>query len=306
MFAKIVIGVDERPGARDAIELSRRLAGPGAELTLAHVYPNELRSWRGSSGPYESIERDDSAALLARLRDDAGLAAELRSVGAPTVGRGLHLLAEATGADLLVVGSSTRGMFARVRLSDDTRASLNGAPCAVAVAPIGYADSPKLMREIGVGYNGSAESLHALAVARDVAGRWDARVSAFEAVALSGRAFAGGAPPISDQAIEELVEQAHERVSGLEGIDPHAAYGDPAEELAWYSASLDLLVVGSRDYGPFGRLFHGSTSQQLARAARCPLLVLTRAARAQDAALPGLDQPVLEGVANELGSSSDS
>jgi Universal stress protein family len=46
-----------------------------------------------------------------------------------------------------------------------------------------------------------------------------------------------------------------------------------------YSASLDLLVVGSRAYGPIGRLMHGSTSRQLARTARCPLLVLTRGAR---------------------------
>ena len=49
-----------------------------------------------------------------------------------------------------------------------------------------------------------------------------------------------------------------------------------------YSASLDLLIVGSRDYGPIGRLVHGSTSQQLARMARCPLLVLTRSARERD------------------------
>lgn len=51
-----------------------------------------------------------------------------------------------------------------------------------------------------------------------------------------------------------------------------------------YSASLDLLVIGSRSYGPIGRLVHGSTAQQLAGAARCPLLVLTRAAREAEAA----------------------
>ncbi|HTP21823.1 MAG TPA: universal stress protein [Solirubrobacteraceae bacterium] len=41
-------------------------------------------------------------------------------------------------------------------------------------------------------------------------------------------------------------------------------------------ATIDLLVVGSRGYGPIGRLVHGSTSRALADAARCPLLVLTR------------------------------
>jgi nucleotide-binding universal stress UspA family protein len=57
------------------------------------------------------------------------------------------------------------------------------------------------------------------------------------------------------------------------------AYGDAAEELALYSASLDLLVVGSRGFGPIGRLIHGSTSTKLTHMARCPLLVLPRSAR---------------------------
>jgi nucleotide-binding universal stress UspA family protein len=62
----------------------------------------------------------------------------------------------------------------------------------------------------------------------------------------------------------------------LGGVEPHAAYGAAVEELTVYSASLDLLFVGSRGYGPIGRLMHGSTSLQLARTARCPLIVLTR------------------------------
>ena len=66
-------------------------------------------------------------------------------------------------------------------------------------------------------------------------------------------------------------------------IEPHAAYGEAAEELALYGASLDLLVVGSRGYGPIGRLIHGSASNKPAHMARCPLLVLPRAARALDA-----------------------
>lgn len=35
-------------------------------------------------------------------------------------------------------------------------------------------------------------------------------------------------------------------------------------------------MIASRGYGPVGRLVHGSTTRQLARTARCPLLVLTR------------------------------
>ena len=163
-------------------------------------------------------------------------------------------------------------------LGDETRAALNGAPSAVAVAPAGYAAAPHVMREIGVGYNGSPESEHALRVARDLAAESGARLSAFQAVAVPsyvtrGRTAVDGTP------IKDLVDEARKRIGDLGDVEPHAAYGRPAEELALYSASLDLLVVGSRDYGPVGRLVHGSTTHHLARSARCPLLVLTRAAR---------------------------
>ena len=99
----------------------------------------------------------------------------------------------------------------------------------------------------------------------------------------------------ADAALEGLVDDARKRIAELGGVEPHAAHGVPAEELAVYSASLDLLIVGSRGYGPIGRLVHGSTSQQLAHSARCPLLVLTRAAGAvetADSAEDGLETAV--------------
>ena len=43
-----------------------------------------------------------------------------------------------------------------------------------------------------------------------------------------------------------LVAGARDRIAAFGDVEPHAAYGHPAEELAVYSASLDLLVVGSR------------------------------------------------------------
>jgi nucleotide-binding universal stress UspA family protein len=284
MFNNVVVGVDGHQGGSDAIALAKRLAGRDAEVALAYVYSGDARTWRGSSAAYDAVERERSLELLAKARDEAGISAEMRCAGAPSAGRGLHTLAQDAGADLLVVGSSRRGLRGRVLLGDDTHAALNGAPCAVAIAPAGYCQEPGEIREIGVGYNSSAESEHALELARRLASEHGAKLSAFEAVSLPTYAFLGGAAPV-DVPIEEMVMDARERVAALDGVEPHAAYGDPAEELALYSASLDLLIVGSRDYGPIGRLVHGSTSRQLARSARCPLLVLTRAAR--NAAVPG-------------------
>ena len=79
--------------------------------------------------------------------------------------------------------------------------------------------------------------------------------------------------------IEPLLHNARERIAELGGVEPLAGYGPPVEVLANYSGSVDLLVVGSRSYGPIGRLVHGSTPDELARTARCALLVLPRSAR---------------------------
>ncbi len=278
MFKEIVVGVDEHEGGRDAVALAHNLLWRDGDLTLAYVYAGDPHVYRSASAAYEASERERASELLERTRAETGVQANLRWRGSPSVGRGLHELCEVIGADLLVVGSSRRGLLGRVLIGDDTRAALNGVPCAIAIAPAGYSQQPVAMREIGVGYDGSPESEHAVAVAREVAAQCGAKLSAFEAVSFPTYAFLGGPAPIDD-ALEGLVDDARKRIEALGGVEPHAAYGHPAEELGVYSASLDLLIVGSRGYGPIGRLIHGSTSQRLARSARCPLLVLTRAAR---------------------------
>lgn len=281
MFNNVIVGVDGAEGGRDAIALANVLLAEGGRLTLANVYPGESYVWRGGTPIYRMVERDESDALLERVREAAGIEAELRSFGDPSIGKGLHVLAEQADADLLVVGSSRRTLVGRVMVGDDTRAALNGAPCAVAIAPAGYAGDPRTMREIGVGYDGSTESEHSLKIARELAARYGAKLSAFEAIDVPTYVLHGTTAP-DGTPIKALVDEARERIAALGGVEPHAAYGDPAEELALYGASLDLLVIGSRSYGPIGRLVHGSTAQQLARIARCPLLVLTRATREAD------------------------
>jgi nucleotide-binding universal stress UspA family protein len=278
MFDNVIVGIDGQDGGRDALALARVLLAEGGRLTLANVYPGEPYVWRGSNPAFAALEEEEARALLERTQRDEKLEAELTYVPDHSVGKGLHELADEAGADLLVIGSSRRGLLDRVMLGDDTRAALNGAPCAVAIAPAGLAREPRTIREIGIGYNGSTESEHALAVARKLAKKYGARLSAFEAVSVPTYVVHGTTAPDSTP-IKDLVKHARERIAALGGVEPHAAYGDPAEELALYSASLDLLLLGSRDYGPVGRLVHGSTSKRLAHSARCPLLVLTRAAR---------------------------
>jgi nucleotide-binding universal stress UspA family protein len=278
MFKRIVVGVDGHEGGRDAIALAKNLLAQDGELALAHVLAHDGHGYRGPSADYEASGWASAAELLEKVRDEAGIDARLRWRVSGSVGRGLHELSELTGADLLAVGSSRRGLLGRVLLGHDAQAALDAAPCAIAIAPANYSHEPVAMREIGVGYNGSPESERALELARRIAAGAGARLSAFEAVSLATSRFEARLFRLSD-AVDALVKEARDRLTALGGVEAHAAYGDAAEELALYSASLDLLIVGSRGYGPIGRLIHGSTSRRLTHTARCPLLVLPRSAR---------------------------
>jgi nucleotide-binding universal stress UspA family protein len=255
---------------------------------LAHVVststwePLASRAASAAGERTKSTEHDRAEELLRAARDQAGIASHrsisLRVVWSPWIGRGLHELADIEDADLLVLGSSRRGMLGRVLLGDHTRAALNGAPSAVAVAPAGYYDHFGAVRRIGVGYDGSPESEQALEVARRLAAAHHAELSACTAVSVPLPTIGPGPLPLND-VIEPMLHNARERIAQLGGVEPLAGYGPPVEVLASYSASVDLLVVGSRSYGPIGRLVHGSTSDELARTARCALLVLPRSAR---------------------------
>jgi len=282
MFKNVIVGVDARQGGRDAIALAKQLVAQDGELAFAYVYRSDRMPVRGSSGAFEASERQRGLDLLSTARVESNVQAKLLAAGSPSVGRGLHELADRENADLLVVGSTRHGLIGRVLIGDDTRAALGGAPCAIAIAPAGYAERPSTLSEIGVGFNESAESEHALSVARLLAAEHGARVSAFEAVSLPGYLLSGAAAPAAapiGDAIVDLVADALRRIAALGGVEPHAAYGVPGEELALYGAAVDLLIIGSRSYGPIGRIVHGSVSAHLARTARCPLLVLTRGAR---------------------------
>lgn len=302
MFRKIVVGVNEEyRGARDAITLAERLLAPGGELTLLHVYPARGPVYPGVAATVEAPAREAARALLERAQGDAGVRSDLRWRAADSLGQGLHELCEIAGADLLVVGSSRHSLRGRVKLGDATHAALNGAPCAVAIAPRGYAVDPGAIREIGVGYDGSPESEHALSVARGLAAELGAKVSALQAVSIPNDAFTAGVLPLSD-AVEGLVDGARQQIAALGNVEPYAAYGQAAEELAIYSGSVDLLIVGSRGYGPIGRLMHGSTSGRLVRSARGPVLVLPRVTQVSDATTGrAADADALAGSAEPVG-----
>ncbi len=275
-----IVGVNGRPAGRDAIALARLLVAPDGSLSLAHVHAGDLRPSRTSRVPLGGVAGDESLTLLEAERATSGVEAELLSVAASSVGRGLHELAREHDADVLVVGSCARGVSGRVLLGNDTRAALSGAPCAVAVAPLGFAGEAHAIETIGVGYDGSPESERALALARGLATAHGATLRAREVVRMPTSPLAGFAAETWNDELEELLHAgATEQLMAVPGVEAEAVLGLPAEELAAFGGEVDLLVVGSRGYGPARRLMFGSTAAHLCDRAPCPLLVLPRSAQ---------------------------
>ena len=58
----------------------------------------------------------------------------------------------------------------------------------------------------------------------------------------------------------------------------HSVVDCPVAALTEASAGLDLLVCGSRGYGPLRSVLLGSVSRRLSHVARCPLLIVPRGA----------------------------
>jgi nucleotide-binding universal stress UspA family protein len=283
MFKNVLVGVDGRPNGRDAIAFASRLTDPAGKLTLAHVHSGALRPSHAISPALVREERQASEELLEQERTAADVSAEIISIEAGSPGGGLHQQAENQNADLLVVGSCSHGAFGRAMLGDDTRAALNGAPCAVAVAPVGYFEHPTPITKIGVAYNGSPESAAALAQARELAATIGATIHALEVVSIPTIAYTGIIPLAIGDSVDAMLQEATSRMKKLPDVEGSAVYGLAGEELASFSDAVDLLIVGSRGYGPVKRLVLGSTSDYLERHARCPLLVLHRVATSRNA-----------------------
>jgi nucleotide-binding universal stress UspA family protein len=278
MFKNVLVGVDGRPNGRDAIALGERLTDPEGRLRLAHVRNGELNPFHAVTPGLVKEEREAATRLLEQARAEADVDAELVDIVAMEAGHGLHLQAEQQHADLLVVGSCSHGPLGRAMLGDDTRASLNGAPCAVAIAAVGYAEHATPISNVGVAYNASPESKRALEVARELAASSKATVHALEVVSIPAYAFTGPVPPLAGESVDAMLQEAIGRMRQLPGVEGRAVYGLAGEELAAFSDQVDILVVGSRGYGPIRRLVLGSTSNYMERHARCSLLVLPRGA----------------------------
>jgi nucleotide-binding universal stress UspA family protein len=284
----IIVGVVQSEGSHDAIALASRLAAiAGAELMLVNVFPYDTRPSRALNAEFETYLREDSNELLERLSADLGGAVETKSIPDPSPAHGLHDLAEQQDAALIVVASTHTGRAGRVLPGNTGERLLHGSPCPVAIAPKGYtaraSDQPGI---VGCGYDGSQAAQRALQAAEQIAAATGARlriIRAFQPLRYDDPP--DGAPmggiAYNDKLQERASEELDAAVGKLEGqvrAEPFFAVGNAAEILANASGELEILLLGSRGYGPLHSVLVGGVSGRVAREAACPVIVLPRKA----------------------------
>lgn len=288
MLDRIVIGYDGSAEAQDALALGRSLGElAGAELVLAAVLPVKEEAI-GREG-FESALREDSDRLFeAVLPGLAGLNVRTRALGDRPAADALRDLAEEEGADAIALGSTHRGPVGRIYPGSVAERLLHGAPCAVAVAPRGFAsgaeDEPRVL---AVAFDGSPESRAALELASELADSAEAtlRVVAVHepfTATTAGIAPMGAADVGAVTQRETMEERLREAVADLPtGLRAKGLLlkGQAAEELLKETElGVDLLVMGSRGHGPLGRVLLGGVSAKVVRSASCPVLVMPRSA----------------------------
>jgi nucleotide-binding universal stress UspA family protein len=283
MFKTIVVGVDGREGGRDALSLAARLARiGGGDLIAVRVLSLDYYFTRSGAPAFTAIAKRDAKRDLERELAEAAIEAELRVLDDASQTRALHRVAEEAAADLIVIGSTSHNPIGRVFIGDHAAGTLHGSPCPVAVAPHGLAGRERLeVERIGVGFDGGPEATQALAFAARLARDGGARLvirfvvpSSIDAVALTAYD-----PDWLNRATHRASEVLARAVAGLDvEATGDLAVGSPVEELVDLSEAVDLLVVGSRGWGPVRRTLAGGTAVGLMRKARSPVLIVPRGA----------------------------
>ena len=272
MFHRVLIGVDGKQGGRDAIALARLLAAQDASFVLGHVVDADGRL---AAGLGQVVRRETALAVLRAEREQAGIEASLGICCDRRRGAGLARLAAERDADLIVIGKRNRAALWRLLEGDLVAEMLDDQHCALAVAPVEFTP-PEAVRQIAVGYDGTASSVCAVDKARAIAAKRSAELRVVSVLD----------PDAGDGAPVRLGDAAH----------LHVLRGEPVTELGRYAGSVDLLVIGTRtaDRGPWP--WPIGTCESLSQRTVTPLLIVPQPAKSERV---GADELVLEGVPHE-------
>ena len=282
----IVVGVDESPAAKVAVQWAARDAElRKIPLTLVHATSPEVATWPNVRLPagLARWHRDHGR----RLVDDAFKVAEeatqhggpaevhteiLPSAAVPT------LVDLSKDAEMVVTGCRGSGRWPGRLMGSVSSGLLHYAHCPVAIVH----DEDPLMPHpskapVLVGIDGSSASELATAIAFDEASRRNVGLIAVHAWSdVDVSEWPGIDWPVTQSMAEEVLA---ERLAGWQEQYPDVQVSrtvvrdEPARQLVQRSEEAQLVVVGSRGRGGFAGMLVGSVGESVAQMARMPVIV---------------------------------
>lgn len=286
----VVIGFDATDSGEDALALGVRLAqATGQRPVAAAVYPESPLGSGHVDAEWVAVVRDHAEHTLQRARavlgDDVG--AQYLAVPSGSAAHGLDDLAERLAASVIVVGSGRGGPLRRITAGSTAERLLHGASVPVVVAPRGHRDRSRAgLDVVGCAFVDTVDGREALRVAARLARGAGARLNVYTVVAPTADFALLGGRDAQRAYVESARDVFHEALQRAVGeLDPDVAAtpavleGDVVDALAALDdRDVDVLVVGSRGYGPLRRVLLGGTSSRLIRRAACPVMVVPRCA----------------------------
>ena len=282
-----MVGVDAERRSLDAVALARVLANvTHTRVLVVSVYPATELDAELAGRRYVDALREQALELARSCARSIGEAGDVHAlaIADESTGRALHQLAERERASIVCVGSSRHGPLGRVLPGSAAERLLSGAPCPVAVAPRGFADDARqALGRIGCAYDERPESEAALELASSLAldaGASLELITVVEPLVISA-AYAAAYAAAMERERETVLARVERRIAALPETlraDACVVAGYPRQLLEDRSRTLDLLVLGSRGYGPLRAVLAGGVSGPLLRAAACPVIVVPRGA----------------------------
>jgi len=287
--APVVVGTDGSPASREAVRWAADTAVQ-RERRLRIEHGLDLIATRAVLGSYDVMSPAVTAKMRAHGEQILTTASELAHAAHPelTVVTELSeanptelLIARSKNAHMVVIGT-TPGVGALAHLGSTLLGvTAHGHGSIVVVRGTGATG-----RESGpvvVGVDGSPVGEAAVAAAfAEAAARDTALVAVHAWSDLSFGEYAG-IPyldiPIADMEVAEHALLA-ERLAGWQEKYPDVAVtrkvypSGPRRQLAEWSESAQLIVIGNRGRGGFRGLLLGSTSNWLVQHAECPVMVV--------------------------------
>ncbi|MGI8888818.1 MAG: universal stress protein [Nocardioidaceae bacterium] len=281
----LVIGYEGGSNGHDALRFGERWAlASDDRLIVVTVHPGAAAAGiQRVDAEWVAYEREEADRLLQEAEQLLleSLNAEFRRIDASSAAHGLHDIAE-EGGTVLVLGARRARGLRRTYPGSTAERLLHGAAIPVAIVPSGYADREgDPLRRVTVAFIDTPDGQAAVDSAVRITKHLKAELTIVSVlpdtrmVPSMGepRRFFSGQKASFQQSLNAVVEPAREQgpVTGrlLEGpvVDALVEIG-PDE--------TDLLIIGSRGYGPVARVLLGGVSSRVVRHARVPVVVVPR------------------------------